>query len=287
MNRLPVGVRAEALNMLVEGSSMRAICRVLGISRNTVTKLLVEAGAACVAYHNRVVREVRARRVQCDELWSYCYAKERNKALVKGGLDGVGDLWTWTGLDTETKLIVSWLVSQGRDAVYAIEFMTDLASRLTHRVQLTTDKHGAYLEAVDSAFGGEVDFSQLVKMYGRSEDEDGARRYSPSGVKGIKRFGIVGNPDPEHISTSLVERHNLTMRMSMRRFTRLTNAFSKKVENHVHALALYFVWYNFARVHMTLGTTPAVAAGLADYPRNIRWIGDLIDEFHDRPPATR
>ena len=264
---------------------MRAISRVLGISRNTVNKLLVEAGAACVSYHNRVVRGVRASRIQCDEIWSFCYAKERNKAQVVGGLDGVGDIWTWTGIDVDTKLIVSWLVSQGRDAVYAVEFMTDLKSRLTHRVQLTTDKHRAYLEAVETAFGGEVDFAQLVKLYGRSEDEDGARRYSPSGVKGTEAFGVVGDPDPEHVSTSLVERHNLTMRMSMRRFTRLTNAFSKKIENHVHALALYFVWYNFCRPHLSLGTAPAVAAGLAEYPQGIRWIGELIDEFHGRPPV--
>ena len=268
--------------MLVEGSSMRAISRVLGIARATVDKLLVEAGAACSVYHDQQVRAIHARRLQCDEIWSFCYAKERNVAEVKGGLDGVGDIWTWTGIDTESKLIVSWLVSQGRDAVYAVEFMTDLKSRLSHRVQLTTDRLVVYLDAVNEAFGGEVDYAQLVKLYGRQQDETGARRYSPSGVKGSSPIGVIGKPDPEHISTSLVERHNLTMRMSMRRFTRLTNAFSKKVENHVHALALYFVWYNWVRPHMTLGTTPAVAAGLADYPRDIRWIGELIDQHYGR-----
>ena len=274
--------------MLVEVSSMRATSRVLGISRATVDKLLVEAGTVCAAYHDTQVRGIRARRVECDEIWSFCYAKERNKARAKGAIDGVGDLWTWTGIDSETKLIISWLVSQGRDAVYAVEFMTDLKSRLTHRVQLTTDKYGAYLEAVDSAFGGEVDFAQLVKLYGvQAEDEGVSRRYSAMGVTGTLPEGVVGNPDPDYISTSHVERHNLTMRMSMRRFTRLTNAFSKKVENHVHALAMYFVWYNFVRVHTSIKKTPAQAAGLAEWAWDIRRIGDLIDAFYGRLRARR
>ena len=263
--------------MLVEGSSMRAISRVLGISLTTVLKLLVDAGSACASFHDEAVRGVRAQRVQCDEIWSFCYAKERNATRAKGVIDAAGDLWTWTGLDVESKLIVSWLLSQGRDAVYAVEFMTDLKSRLAHRVQLTTDRHGAYLEAVDTAFEGDVDFSQLVKMYGM-QDPDAPRRYSPMGVTGMEPYKVVGNPDPEHISTSHVERHNLTMRMSMRRFTRLTNAFSKKMENHIHALALYFVHYNFVRPHGSLfGQTPAQAAGLAPYPYHVRWIGELID----------
>ena len=263
--------------MLVDGSSMRAISRVLGISRNAVARLLVNAGAACAAFHDKAVRGVRARRVECDEIWSFCYAKERNAPRAKGVIDHAGDLWTWTGLDVDSKLLISWLVSQGRDAVYAVEFMTDLKSRLTHRVQLTTDRHGVYLEAVDTAFGGDVDFAQLVKVYGM-QDPDAPRRYSPYGVTDTWSEGFVGNPDPEYITTSHVERHNLTMRMSMRRFTRLTNAFSKKVENHIHELALYAVWYNFVRPHGSLfGQTPAQAAGLAPFPYNVRWIGDLID----------
>lgn len=266
---------------------MRATARVLGIARATVDKLLVEAGTACAAYHNEEVRGVTARRVECDEIWSFCYAKERNKGRAQGVIDGAGDVWTWTGIDSETKLIISWLVSQGRDAAYALEFMTDLKSRLTHRIQLTTDKHGAYLEAVDTAFGGDVDFAQLVKLYGMQEDEGVSRRYSPVGLRESGTIGIFGDPDPDYISTSHVERHNLTMRMSMRRFTRLTNAFSKKIENHVHALALYFVYYNFCRDHETLGRTPAQAAGLADWRRDIRWIGDLVDEFYGRQRSRR
>ena len=266
---------------------MRAISRVLGISLTTVMKLLVESGTACVAFHDKAVRRIQARRVECDEIWSFCYAKDRNKARVTGGYDGVGDIWTWTALDTGSKLIVSWLVSQGRDATYANEFMMDVADRLDTRVQLTTDRLGVYLEAVQTAFGNQVDYAQLVKLYGVREDEGVTRRYSPAGVVGIKDFGLIGEPEPEMVTTSHVERHNLTMRMSLRRFTRLTNAFSKKVENHVHALALYFVWYNFCRVHMSLDTTPAVAAGLAEHPRNIRWIGELIDEHYGRPRRAR
>ena len=276
MNRLPENVRAQALSMLVEGSSMRSISRVLGVSITTVMKLVVDAGNACAAYHDERVRRVRAQRVQCDEIWSYCYAKQRNAAKAKGVIDRAGDVWTWTALDRDTKLIISWLVSQGRDAVYAVEFMTDLRSRLAHRVHLTTDGHTAYLVAVEDAFAGAIDFGQLVKMYGTIPDEE-ARRYSPRKVMGSYKVQVVGQPSFEDMSTSHVERHNLTMRMSMRRFTRLTNAFSKKVENHCHALALYFIWYNFCKDHLSLGKTPAQAAGLAEYRHDIRWVGELID----------
>ena len=277
MNRLPEAVRAAALNMLVEGSSIRSVTRVLGVSKNTVTKLLVDAGRACLSYHNEHVRGIDARRVQVDEIWCYAYAKAKNAATARGVIDGAGDVWTWTAIDPDTKLLVSWLVSLGREPVSARDFMSDLKGRLASRVQLTSDGFGAYLQAVDSAFAGEVDYSQLVKVYGGVRDEEsGQRRYSPSRVGGASRVAVVGDPDPEFISTSIVERHNLNMRMSMRRYTRLTNAFSKKVENHAHAMALHTVWYNFCWVHGSLGTTPAVAAGLAEFPQDARWLSKMI-----------
>ena len=277
MNRLPTAIRAQALTMLVEGSSMRSVSRVLGISINTVSKLLVDAGKACAEYHDQAVRNVHVNSIQCDEIWSFCYAKARNANTATGVIDTAGDVWTWTGIDRDTKLIVSWLVG-GRDSGYALEFMDDLQSRLSYRVQLTTDGHKAYLDAVDEAFGGQIDYAQLVKLYGQAPDDPQGRRYSPAQCVGTRKIPISGRPDMGAVTTSHVERHNLTMRMSMRRFTRLTNAFSKKVQNHCHALALYFVWYNFCRKHKTLGETPAMAAGLADYQRDMRWIVELIDE---------
>ena len=270
--------------MLVEGSSMRSVSRVLGVSINTVSKLLIDAGKACAEYHDKTIRNVNARSIQCDEIWSFVFAKARNANTATGVIDTAGDVWTWTGLDRETKLIVSWLVG-GRDSSYALEFMDDLQSRLSHRVQLTTDGHKAYLDAVDEAFGGQVDYAQLVKLYGQAPDDPQGRRYSPAQCVGVRKIPVSGIPDMDAASTSHVERHNLTMRMSMRRFTRLTNAFSKKVQNHCHALALYFVWYNFCRKHKTLGKTPAMAAGLADYQRDMRWIVEMIDER--APPRRR
>ncbi len=259
---------------------MRSISRVRGVSFNTVAKLLVDAGNACTAYHDAHVRDVTAQRVQCDEIWSFCHSKAKNVPEAKRGQFGYGDVWTWTALDADTKLIVSWLVG-GRDADYANEFMQDVADRLANRVQLTTDGHYAYLDAVERAFGIDVDYAQLIKVYGTATDAQ--KRYSPPVCVGANKDPLNGRPDKRHISTSYVERQNLTMRMSMRRFTRLTNAFSKKVENHCHALALYFVWYNFIRIHKTLRVTPAMAAGVTDTLRDMEWILSLIDARAPKP----
>jgi IS1 family transposase len=275
MNKLPLQTRVQILSMLCEGSSMRSISRIADVSINTVSKLLVDAGTACAAFHDEKVRDVKARRVQCDEIWAFCYAKAKHVATAKAAPAGAGDVWTWTGICTESKMIVSWLVG-GRDSGYAIEFMDDLRSRLASRVQLTTDGHKSYLEAVEGAFGGDVDYAQLVKLYGEAP-ESMKGRYSPAECTGIKKTPIEGNPDPKHISTSYVERSNLTMRMSMRRFTRLTNAHSKKVENHCHALALYFVWYNFARINSAVKMSPAMAAGVTDTLWSMADIAEMVD----------
>ncbi len=280
MNKLPFDKRVQIISMLVEGSSMRSISRVADVSFNTVVKLLADAGAACTAYHDGAVRNVTSKRVQCDEIWSFCYAKAKNVPTAKAAPEGAGDVWTWTALDADSKLIVSWLVG-GRDADYANEFMQNVADRLANRVQLTTDGHYAYLDAVERAFGIDVDYAQLIKVYGTAPDAQ--KRYSPPVCVGANKDPLNGRPDKRHISMSYVERQNLTMRMSMRRFTRLTNAFSKKVENHCHALALYFVWYNFVRVHKTLRVTPAMAAGVTDTLRDMEWIVSLIDERAPKP----
>ena len=263
---------------------MRSISRVADVSFNTVAKLLSDAGTACATYHDTTVRNVASKRVQCDEVWSFCYAKAKNVKTAKAAPDGAGDVWTWTALDADSKLIVSWLVG-GRDATYANEFMQDVASRLTSRVQLTTDGHAPYLEAVEGAFGAGVDFATLIKLYGKASDAE--KRYSPPTCIGTRKEQREGDPDPKHISTSYVERQNLTMRMSMRRFTRLTNAFSKRVDNHCHALALYFVWYNFVRVHKTLRVTPAMAAGVTDWLWEVKDIVALIDANEAAPKKRR
>ena len=283
MNKLPFEKRVQALNMLVEGSSMRSISRVLGIDMSAVTKLLVDAGEACMAYHDETIRNVPARHVQCDEIWSFCYAKQKNMERARGVVDSAGDVWTWTAIDSDTKLIVSWRVGS-RDSGDALEFLDDLHKRVADRIQLSTDGYGAYVVAVEDAFGSDVDYAQIIKLYGRSPDEEAQRRYSPAQCLATRRVPIYGRPNMDELSTSYVERHNLTMRMSMRRFTRLTNAFSKKLQNHIHALALYFVWYNFVRVHKTLKATPAMAAGLAEYPRDMGWVVELIDA---RAPAPK
>ena len=260
---------------------MRSISRVVGVSINTVSKLLVDAGEACAAYHNEHVRGVKASRIQCDEIWSFCYAKQKNVKKAKAAPEGAGDVWTWTALEADSKLIVSYLVG-GRDSEYANEFMQDVASRLANRVQLTTDGHKAYLEAVEGAFGCDVDYAQLVKLYGEAPDS-AKGRYSTSECVGTRRQWVEGNPDAKHVSTSYVERQNLTMRMSMRRFTRLTNAFSKKLENHIHMLALYFLHYNFCRIHKSLRVSPAMAAGLTDTLYDMEWIVGLIDARAPKP----
>lgn len=284
MNKLSINKRRLILNMLVEGSSMRSISRIADVSINTVSKLLVDAGEAAIAIHNEYVQDVRASRIQCDEIWSFCYAKQKNVKTAKDAPQGAGDVWTWTALDSDSKLIVSFLVG-GRDAGYAIEFMDDLRARLANRVQLTTDGHKAYLEAVEGAFGGDVDYAQLVKIYGAAP-EGPQRRYSPAECIGAEKRRVEGNPDIAAVSTSHVERQNLTMRMSMRRFTRLTNGFSKKLENHIHALALYFVHYNFCRIHKSIKTSPAMAAGITDTLWSLDSVIAKIDEMAP-PPAKR
>ena len=288
MNKLPNSKRAQILEMLVEGMSMRAASRVAKVSINTVTKLMVEAGEACAAYHDEAVRDVEARKVQCDEIWAFCYAKEKNVARAKAAPHGAGDVWTWTAIDADHKMILSYAVGD-RSGQTANEFMGDLSGRLANRVQLTTDGHKAYLEAVEGAFGSDVDFAQLVKLYGDSTGHKGhEKKYSPAECTGTKKRAVEGNPDVAHVSTSYVERQNLTMRMGMRRFTRLTNAFSKKLENHLLMLSLYFVHYNFVRIHSSLRMTPAMAAGVSETLHDMEWIVGLIDARAAKPnrPAS-
>ena len=267
---------------------MRAASRIAKVSINTVTKLMVEAGEACAAYHDETVRDVEARKVQCDEIWAFCYAKDKNVARAKSAPRGAGDVWTWTAIDANNKMILSYEIGD-RSGATAIEFMDDLRGRLANRVQLTTDGLNAYLEAVEGAFGGDVDYAQLIKLYGEPTGQKGhERKYSPAECAGTRKRRVEGNPDPAAVSTSYVERQNLTMRMGMRRFTRLTNAFSKKLENHLLMLSLYFVHYNFVRIHSSLRMTPAMAAGVADTLRDMEWIVSLIDARAAKPnrPAS-
>jgi IS1 family transposase len=273
MNRLSTAQRVAVVKALVEGCSIRATVRLTGVAKNTITKLLLELGAACSAYQHETLVNLPCRRVQADEIWSFVGAKDKNVPKEKMGQFGIGSVWTWTAICADTKLCVSHLVGT-RDAGAAYEFMMDVASRLRNRVQLTTDGHGPYLQAVEAAFGADIDYATLVKVYG--PDPLAEKRYSPAQCLGCDVKVIAGDPKPKHISTSYVERQNLTMRMSMRRFTRLTNAFSKKVENHAAAIALYFLYYNFARVHQTLRVTPAMEAGVSDHVWTIEEIVGLL-----------
>ena len=273
MNKLPLETRVQILSMLCEGSSMRSVSRITGVSINTVSKLLIDAGLACAAFHDKTVRGVSAKSIQADEIWSFSYAKNKNVKFAKAAPEGAGDVWTWTAIEADSKLIVSWHVGD-RSQHTGISFMGDLKARLANRVQLTTDGHKAYLKAVKEV-DFDADYAMLNKIF--ATDYAGAGRYSPPICIGTVKQAIMGNPDPALINTSFVERQNLTMRMSMRRFTRLTNAFSKKFENHCHALALYFVFYNFCRVHKTLGATPAMVAGLVDKVLKMTDVIALID----------
>jgi IS1 family transposase len=261
MNKLPSEKRAQVLQMMAEGVSLRAITRLTGISRTTLIKLLEDAGQAFSEYQDRVLVNLPCKRVQVDEAWAFCYAKQKNVPTAKAAPEGAGDIWTWVGLDADSKLALSWYVG-GRDSDSAMVFMDDLAKRLANRVQLTSDGHKAYLEAVEGAFGGAIDYAMLVKVFGPAPE--GQRRYSPAECIGAVKYRVEGNPDPKYVSTSFAERQNLSMRMGNRRMTRLTNAFSKKAENHVHMMAIYFMHYNFVRIHQTLKVTPAMAAGVTD-----------------------
>jgi IS1 family transposase len=275
MNKLTTEKRCAVVRALVEGCSIRATVRMTGVAKNTVVKLLVDLGKACSEHQNHALRNLPCKRLQLDEIWSFVYAKAKNVPAEKDGEFGVGDVWTWTAIDAETKLVPSWMVGS-RDGEAAKAFVADLAGRLAHRVQITSDGHHAYLKAVDDAFGWDVDYAMLIKIYGGTGGMP-ETRYSPGECVGCNKHRVIGNPDPDHVSTSFAERQNLTMRMSMRRFTRLTNAFSKKVENHAHAVALHFMWYNFGRVHQTLRCTPAMRAGVADHVWSVEEIVGLLD----------
>jgi IS1 family transposase len=278
MNKLSRAERAQVIRALVEGNSLRSTTRITGRSINTVTKLLVELGKACSAYQIEHLVDLTSTRIECDEIWAFCYSKDRNVPEAHEGEWGYGDVWTWVAFDPDTKLVATWLVGR-RDAIDAVDFMTDLADRLRYRIQLTTDGHSPYVQAVEVAFGKDVDYAMLVKEYGNDPNEP--RRFGPPVVLAETVKVIAGNPDPTRISTSYVERQNLTMRMGMRRFTRLTNGFSKKVENHAASIALHFLYMNYARPHKSLANpyprTPAMAAGLADHIWTCEEIAALLD----------
>jgi IS1 family transposase len=274
MNRLCSRKRAQILRCLVEGNSIRSTVRITGAAKNTVTKLLVDVGKACAEYQNKTLRNLTCKRLKIDEVWSFCYSKQKNVPKKYKAKFGYGDVWTFTAIDAGTKLVPSWLIGT-RNAYTASIFLKDLASRLKNKAQLTSDGHKMYLEAVESVFGINIDYAQLIKIYGTPPEAE--KRYSPAECIEVISKHIIGNPKPKHISTSYVERQNLTMRMGMRRFTRLTNAFSKKVENLAHAIALHFMHYNFCRIHRTLRVTPAMEAGITDRLWNIEDIIDLAE----------
>lgn len=275
MNKLSTQERARILHLLCEGNSVRSITRLLNVGKNTVLRLMEDAGKACAAYHDEHVRNLKSKRIQVDEVWSFIYAKQKNVAAAKAAPDSAGDAWTWTALDADSKLIAAYFVGD-RDGECAMWFIDGLRARLANRVQLTSDGHKAYLEAIEGAFGADVDYAQLVKLYG-SSPESSKGRYSPAQCTGIKKTKIEGNPDPAHVSTSYVERSNLTLRMQNRRFTRLTNGFSKKLENHAYSVALFVMFYNFVRIHKTLRITPAMAAGVTDRLWDVKDIVALVE----------
>jgi len=277
MNKLPIDKRVQIINLLVEGSSLRATSRIADVSINTVTKLLIDVGRACEKFHDETVMFVETQRIQCDEIWSFVYSKQKN--VPDGMEESAGDVWTWTCIDADTKLIISWFIGN-RDAEAAHLFMNDVATRIKRKPgQITTDGLHEYQQAVLDAFGSQVDFAQLVKVYGKGSGQgETERKYSPGDFISTRKKVVFGEPDPEHVSTSFVERQNLTMRMHMRRFTRLTNGFSKKVENHAYAVALHFVYYNFVKLHKSLRITPAMAAGLTKRFMTIEDIVRLTDK---------
>ena len=277
MNKLTTSERAQVIRCLVDGNSIRATERITGITRNAIGRLLVDVGEVCRKYQDDHFRSLTCKRLQLDEIWSFCGSKEKNTREAKKA-QGWGDVWTWTAIDADTKLIPSWLIGK-RDAECATEFVQDLAARLSNRAQITSDGHKSYVIAVESAFGSDVDFAQLVKIYGKPSVEKVSTeaRYSPPQCIGIKIEPITGNPDMGHVSTSYIERSNLSIRMQVRRFTRLTNAFSKKLANHAAAFALYMMFYNFGRVHQTLRITPAMAAGVSDHVWTVEEIVSLLD----------
>ena len=287
MRKLDAKSRALIIRLLVEGNSIRATARIADVSKNTVTKLLEGAGKACAAYHDENVKGVEAKHVQADEIWSFCYAKAKNVEGAKAAPADAGDIWTWTAMDRDSKLMISYTIGD-RSGSTAREFMFDLASRVANRIQLTTDGHGAYLKAVTDAFSGDVDYAMLIKHYGDATGTKGhERKYSPAQCTGATKEAIFGSPIMEDVGTSHIERQNLTMRMGMRRFTRLTNAFSKKAENHAYAVALHFMHYNFVRTHKTLRMTPAMAAGLVESPWEVEDIVKLVEAAEDAAPKKR
>lgn len=272
MNKLNRTKQAQVIAALVEGNSIRAIERMTGVAKHTILKLIKDVGIACADYQDRTLRNLKCRKIQVDEIWQFVYAKEKNVPAEKKGQFGFGDVWTWIAIDADTKLVPSFMTGN-RDAKSATMFIDDLASRLSTRVQLTSDGLKVYLEAVEGAFGSEIDYAQLIKTYAASQEET---RYSPAVCTSCERKPVMGRPDSEHISTSYVERQNLTMRMSMRRFTRLTNGFSKKVENHAYAVAIHYMHYNFCRIHQTLRVTPAMEARVSDHVWTIEEMLDRV-----------
>jgi IS1 family transposase len=283
MNKLPAEKRTQILHLLVEGNSLRATARLADVSFNTTAKLFVDAARACADYQDRTLRNLKCKRLQLDEIWSFVYAKQKSLPRAKSAPPNAGDVWTWVAIDADTKLVPSWRIGD-RSSATAVAFTDDLASRLASRVQITTDGHKAYLEAIEESFGADVDYAMLVKIYGA--DPAGEKRYSPAECIGAVKHRIEGNPDPKHVSTSYAERQNLTLRMSSRRFTRLTNAFSKKVENHALSVALHYMHYNFCRIHKTLRITPAMAAGVTDHVWSVADVVAII-EATEPAPAKR